>query len=58
MHEVYVGVYVSFVSNCLILYGWKNKIIQHKFLQPGYALSLGRSGIYLVFGMPKTLVFV
>lgn len=55
---MYEGMYVSFVSNCLILYSWKNKIIHCKFSQPGYALSLGRSGIYLVFGMQKTLVFV
>jgi len=60
IHEVYFGMCVSCVSNCPILYSWKNKIIflQHKFSQPGYALHLGRSGVYLVFGMQKTLVFV
>jgi len=55
IHEVYLGMCVSFVSNCLILYSWENKIIQRKFSQPGYTLSLGRSDIYLVYGMQKTL---
>jgi len=54
-HELYLGMYVSFVSNCSILYSRKTKIIQRKFSQPGYTLSLGRSDIYLVFGMQKTL---